>query len=77
MQKRGHDPGITAGTGVHVYVLDTGIKSAHAEFRQLDQHGHIMDKSRVSPIGFSYDDSSLEDCEGHGTHVAAIIGGQW
>lgn len=60
-----------------MYVLDTGILSAHHEFRQVDQHGHFMGTSRVSPIGYSaFGDNSFEDCEGHGTHVAAIIGGQ-
>lgn len=38
---------IGAGTGVNVYVLDTGIRSTHDEFRQLSGGG-----TRVQP-GFS------------------------
>jgi hypothetical protein len=71
-----------AGTGVHVYVLDTGILSGHTQFRQLNGSGqptqdlHFPGSSRVSPTGFSgFRDNSWEDCNGHGTHVAAIIGG--
>ena len=72
-----------AGTGVHVYVLDTGILSDHVQFRQMDAAGqpaegvHFPGTSRVSPKGYSgFNDNSWEDCNGHGTHVAAIIGGE-
>jgi len=58
-----------AGTGVHVYVLDTGIRKTHAEFQQ---GGH-------SRTGVGFDAVTLggtaDDCHSHGTHVAAIIGG--
>jgi subtilisin family serine protease len=54
------------GTGVHAYVLDTGIRSTHTEF------GNRVDKD----FGFSaFSNSSTEDCHGHGTHVAGTIGG--
>eukprot|EP00967_Tisochrysis_lutea_P141657 scaffold260580_cov18-Tisochrysis_lutea.AAC.1 len=36
-----------AGTGVHVYVLDTGIMSSHQQFEQLDEAGLPTGKSRV------------------------------
>jgi len=53
----------STGSGVHVYVLDTGIRPSHNEFggradRVFDAFGPIVD-----------------DCHGHGTHVAATIGG--
>lgn len=59
------------GTGVHVYVLDTGIRTTHEQFydpvakRSRAQHGF----DAVSNSG------SSEDCHGHGSHVAAVVGG--
>jgi subtilisin family serine protease len=55
------------GAGIHVYVLDTGILSTHADF------GGRVDKAN----GFTTitDGRGTEDCHGHGTHVAGIIGG--
>ncbi|KAF5837680.1 peptidase S8/S53 domain-containing protein [Dunaliella salina] len=38
------------GTGVHVYVLDTGIMSSHQQFEQLDEAGLPTGKSRVDPV---------------------------
>jgi aqualysin 1 len=56
--------GVT-GAGVTVYVVDTGIRSTHAEFG-----------GRVRP-GFTVftDAYGTEDCHGHGTHVAGTVGG--
>jgi subtilisin family serine protease len=55
---------------VHVYVIDTGINSAHAEFanRLGEGFGAIG-----NPPGIS---GSWEDCDGHGTHVAGTIAGK-
>ncbi|MFE8605597.1 Ig-like domain-containing protein [Archangium violaceum] len=56
------------GSGVHVYVLDTGIWTPHAEFEGRAR--------------FEYDIASYSwnqgnpDCNGHGTHVAGLIGGK-
>lgn len=52
------------GSGVTVYVIDTGIRATHAEFG-----------GRVSG-GFSAisDGRGTDDCGGHGTHVAGTIG---
>ncbi|WP_257450136.1 S8 family serine peptidase [Archangium lipolyticum] len=55
----------TTGKGVHVYVLDTGIRSSHAEF------GGRVGKSATAIL----DGRGAEDCNGHGTHVAGTIGG--
>ena len=53
------------GSGVHAYVIDTGIRTTHSEF--------------AGRIGAGTDtvsgDSDPSDCNGHGTHVAGTIGG--
>ena len=56
----------STGSGVNVYVLDTGIRSTHSDF------GGRASLSFDS-IG---DGQNGNDCNGHGTHVAGIIGGQ-
>ena len=53
------------GLGVHVYVFDTGILAKHEEFG-----------SRVSDGFSAFHDDVTEDCHGHGTHVAATVGGK-
>ncbi|ATB39243.1 hypothetical protein CYFUS_004687 [Cystobacter fuscus] len=53
------------GSGVHVYVLDTGIRFSHAEFG-----------GRAVPgVSFVEDGNGADDCNGHGTHIAGTIGG--
>lgn len=53
------------GTGVHVHVVDTGIRVTHAEFG-----------GRAFIAGdYVGDDGDGADCHGHGTHVAGTIGG--
>lgn len=55
----------TTGTGVHAYVMDTGIRGTHSEFG-----GRV-----VFGADFVGDGQNGNDCDGHGTHVAGIIGG--
>ncbi len=53
------------GAGVHVYVVDTGIRISHTDFGGRASYGRD-----------TYDnDAVAEDCNGHGTHVAGTIGG--
>jgi subtilisin family serine protease len=54
----------TDGQGVDVYVVDTGIRLTSADLR-----GRV--RSGVDEV----DGGSAADCNGHGTHVAGIIGG--
>ncbi|WP_224240223.1 S8 family peptidase [Hyalangium gracile] len=51
--------------GVHVYVIDTGIRATHAEF-----------EGRVQMAFNSIANEPGDDFTGHGTAVAAIIGGK-
>jgi subtilisin family serine protease len=54
------------GTGVNAYVIDTGILPTHWEFQ-----------GRAFPIYDAVDrEGTGIDCNGHGSHVAGIIGGQ-
>lgn len=53
------------GAGVHAYVIDTGIRPTHQEFG-----------GRASiAADFVNDGQNGNDCNGHGTHVAGILGG--
>lgn len=56
-----------AGEGVTVYVVDTGIRSTHRDFGGRVTAGHTTVN----------DGNGTEDCSGHGTHVAGIIGGSY
>lgn len=53
------------GEGVHVYVVDSGIRATHMEFG-----GRV-----TGGVDFVNDGKGTDDCNGHGTHVAGIIGG--
>jgi subtilisin family serine protease len=51
------------GAGVRVYVIDTGIRTAHTQFG-----------GRASAV-FDAFGGNGQDCHGHGTHVAGTVGG--
>ena len=57
-----------SGAGVRVYVLDSGIQSDHDEFSATN-NVQCLDTGGEHT-------SSCDDPWGHGTHVAALIGGQ-
>lgn len=59
------------GEGVHVYVIDTGIRATHGEFQGGPSGG-----SRIGVgVDLFNDDTTPEDQNGHGTHTAGTIGG--
>jgi subtilisin family serine protease len=55
------------GEGVNAYVIDTGILTTHYEFRE-----------RAFSVFDAYEGAGIsgQDCNGHGSHVAGIIGGK-
>jgi hypothetical protein len=53
------------GSGVHAYILDTGIRETHNEFG-------VRASADFDAVG---DGQNGNDCHGHGTHVAGTIGG--
>eukprot|EP01026_Neomeris_dumetosa_P070456 TRINITY_DN7042_c0_g1_i1.p1 TRINITY_DN7042_c0_g1~~TRINITY_DN7042_c0_g1_i1.p1 ORF type:complete len:534 (-),score=66.80 TRINITY_DN7042_c0_g1_i1:323-1924(-) len=63
---------VGTGAGVTIYVVDSGIRSTHEEFRHWQTMG-----SRVGQgIDTVDDDNDAADCNGHGTHVASVAVGR-
>ena len=54
----------TTGAGVTAYVIDTGIRTTHAQFGGRAVSGFD-----------AIDGGAADDCNGHGTHVAGTVGG--
>jgi len=59
----------TDGSGVTAYIIDTGILTTHTDFLT----GLV--KRATSGFDFVDNDTDATDCHGHGTHVAATVGG--
>jgi subtilisin family serine protease len=59
------------GTGVRIYILDTGIRRTHAQFES--RAAYIANGANGDFVGDGH--GSAEDCHGHGTHVAGIAAG--
>ncbi|MEU5155543.1 S8 family peptidase [Glycomyces sp. NPDC021274] len=53
------------GEGVHAYIVDTGINASHNEFAGRIGNGY----------DFVSNDTTPQDGNGHGTHVAGTVGG--
>ncbi|MFH8500570.1 S8 family peptidase [Streptomyces coeruleorubidus] len=56
----------SAGAGVTVYVIDTGVRTTHRDFGGRAGHGW----------DFVGDDEVASDANGHGTHVAGTVAGK-
>jgi aqualysin 1 len=56
----------STGKGINVYILDTGIRTTHEDY-----------KGRATFAFDAVNDGNTNgDCSGHGTHVAGILGGK-
>jgi subtilisin family serine protease len=55
---------VTNGEGVYVYVVDSGVRTDHNEF-----------SGRVESGYFAATYGTVQDCDGHGTHVAGTAVG--
>lgn len=53
------------GSGVHAYIIDTGLLGTHTEFSGRVGGGYTAIN----------DGRGVGDCNGHGTHVAGTVGG--
>jgi subtilisin family serine protease len=53
------------GAGVNAYIIDSGIRASHTDFG-----GRV-----VSAFTIINDGRGTSDCNGHGTHVAGVVGG--
>jgi subtilisin family serine protease len=57
---------LSTGWGVRAYVIDTGIRASHP-----DIYGRVL-----TGYDFVDNDADADDCNGHGTSLAGIIGGK-
>ncbi|MGH7700739.1 MAG: S8 family peptidase [Gemmatimonadales bacterium] len=57
-------------SGVHAYIIDTGIWTAHPDFG-----GRADNVFDAMLLGVLLPTVGGEDCNGHGTHVAGTVGG--
>ncbi|WP_220480984.1 S8 family peptidase [Marilutibacter penaei] len=55
----------TNASGVHAYIIDTGVRGSHNEFSGRMSNGYTAIN----------DGNGTNDCNGHGTHVAGTVGG--
>ena len=57
----------TDGAGIHLFVIDTGLRTTHADFA-----GRVDTADAYSAVG---DGAGVEDCNGHGTFVTGLAAG--
>ncbi|KAG8908784.1 subtilisin-like serine protease [Tulasnella sp. 403] len=64
---------LSAGSGVDIYVVDSGVNAAHQEFRVKGARSSTASRVRC---GFSVtSDGKCDDTRGHGTAVASLAAG--
>ena len=57
------------GSGVNVYIIDTGIRLSHHQFLKNDGTSRVL-------VAVDETGGDGSDCEGHGTLTASIVGGK-
>jgi aqualysin 1 len=63
------------GAGVTVYVIDSGIRITHNEFGTRASYGYDFVWNDPQESSAEKGDYEGVDCRGHGTSVAALVGG--
>jgi len=61
------------GSGVHVYVLDTGVRTTHSDFGSRASPGADLSSGKL--VECNGDLSCAADNQGHGTHCAGTAAG--
>lgn len=66
-------PNLENGAGVHAYILDSGLKLSHRQFSNADGSGN---RATLDADMVWWDGQNGNDCTGHGTAVASVLGGR-
>jgi subtilisin len=70
INRTGADANSNEGAGIHVYIIDTGIDSDHADLQaNISSNGFASESCKGGGCTYSWDDD-----HGHGTHVAGTVG---
>lgn len=64
----------TAGFGVNLYIIDSGVRSTHQDFR--DRYGGGVNFVSADRNPGAAPGGDPGDCNGHGTHVAGTAAGE-
>ena len=59
---------VNTGTGVQAYIIDSGVQVTHREFRNSWGVSRVIND-------FDATGGNFNDCNGHGTFVAGVLGG--
>lgn len=73
--KTSYTPSPKSGSGVHVYVLDTGVRTTHSQFggRAIPT---LESYNSVRKVCSPKDTKCAADVHGHGTHCAGTVAGK-
>ena len=66
-------PNVENGAGVNAYILDSGINLSQREWFNADGTGN---RATLDADFVSWDGQNGNDCTGHGTAVAGVVGGR-